>query len=270
MSKDLSFVILCWNSQNDIRECIDSFVSVCVDEKISYEIIVIDNGSTDSSPDILKKYSEDNPNISYESLPENSGTTYSRNLALKKASGQYICILDSDTVFLKGKIRDIFRYFESNPDVGIAAPKLELLDKKIQNSVKQFPTFLEKIFKISPILGFGSYYKNDFYKDFPFTEIKTVDTAISACWFFPKTIIDTVGLLDEKIFYAPEDLDYCVRVWDSGKKIVYFPHLVIKHKTNQISHNRPFSKVSISHFFGLIYYFRKHKNWFIRKKVNDV
>ena len=259
---DLSFVILSWNSERYIENCLRSIRIKCETEGILYEIIIIDNGSSDSTKHIVNNLPE--PvfrHIMLVELTENKGTTYPRNIGLTKASGKFICILDSDTELKEGNLSDVLEKLERDDLIGIVAPKLLLPNGEVQNSVKRFPTFLQKLGKIpKAIFGLNSG-DPDFYEGFSFSEETTVDTAISACWIFKQTLIDRVGYLDEKIFYSPEDLDYSMRVRKAGLQIAYYPRLEILHHTQQISHTRPFSKLSLTHFIGLIYYFRKHGGW---------
>jgi len=260
---NVSFVILTWNSHRFLDKCFKSIIELCDEERLTYEIIVIDNGSTDHSEEVFSYYLKKYPdNFFVELLGRNTGTTFSRNIGLRKSKGEVICILDSDTELREGRLANIFDYLADHPDCGLIAPKLVMRDGCIQNSVKKFPTFLDKLIKIPrAVLGLKTPNK-DFYKNFPFQQLTEVDSAISACWFFHRRVLDNVGYLDDKIFYSPEDLDYCVRVRKSNLKSIYWPDFIVFHDTQQISHRKPFSKVSRSHFWGLVYYFRKHGGWF--------
>ena len=263
MNPSISFIILTWNSEAFLRKCFDSIILKCTEEQITYEIIVIDNGSVDDSSPILHDYESKYPTVFHLILLDrNLGTTYPRNLGLKQARGEYICILDSDTELGQGSLTEVMTRISNEPSTGIIAPRLLLPNGKIQNSVKHFPTFLHKLIKIIGILLKINLKNYDFYKDFPFTEERMADTAISACWFFKKGLIQLVGNLDENIFYSPEDMDYSIRVWKAGRSILYFPSFTVLHHTQQITHKRPLSKTSFSHFGGLIYYYRKHGGWF--------
>lgn len=259
---DLSFIVLTWNSKNYLQRCFDSLIAQCKSERLGFEIIVVDNGSSDNSRAVFESYQHNYPD-SFKLIPlnENTGTTYSRNLGLKQARGRCICILDSDTEFTDGKLSGILQRLAEDPRVGLIAPRLLYPDGTVQNSVKRFPTFLHKLSKLPKALLKIKVTNLDFYSEFPFVSERTVDSAISACWFFQRELLERVGLLDEKIFYAPEDLDYCLRVRKAGLKILYLPKFTVIHHTQQISHKKPLSKVSISHFGGLLYYFRKHGGW---------
>lgn len=261
----LSFIILTWNSEQYLPRCFDSIKQKCNAEGIAYEVIAVDNGSNDASPNLINRYVLEFPEtFRLISLQGNRGTTYSRNLGLKSAQGSHVCILDSDTQLRDGSLKAVLDALDAHKQVGLIAPCLLLEDGTIQNSVKKFPTFWQKLLKI-PKVVFGIKSPNvDFYEDFPFATARDVDSAISACWFLRRDLLDDIGLLDERIFYAPEDLDYCLRVKSAGRRIIYYPSLTVLHHTQQISHRSPLSRIALSHFRGLIYYFLKHGGWICR------
>lgn len=264
----VSFIILTWNSEGYLGRCFDSIIRKCNEEELSFEVIVIDNGSCDGSCGIVEGYKKDSPDeFHLIKLECNRGTTYTRNLGLKQALGEYLCILDSDTEQGEGSMAAVISRLNSDKRVGLIAPRLLLPDGTVQNSVKRFPTMFNKLMKIPRII-FGVSTKNrDFYEYFPFEKERDVDTAISACWFFRKELLQIVGYLDEKIFYAPEDIDYSLRVWLAGFSILYFPEFTVRHHTQQITHKKPLSKTSLSHFNGLLYYYRKHGGWLVRPRI---
>ena len=263
----LSFIILSWNSENYLRDCFESILSKCNAEDVAFEVIVIDNGSQDRSAEIIKDYSQAHPgSFMLIQLTANRGTTFPRNLGLKQAKGEYVCIIDSDTELGEGRLAEILDRLDKHQSIGLIAPRLLLPGGIVQNSVKHFPTMLNKLLKIPRIL-LGIKTRNaDFYADFPFSEERQVESAISACWFFRKALLDQVGLLDERIFYAPEDVEFSLRVWKAGYAVLYYPGFTVLHHTQQITHKKPLSKTSLSHFWGLLYYYRKHGGWLTRPK----
>jgi GT2 family glycosyltransferase len=263
----ISFVILSWNSAKYLQRCFDSIIYKCLNEHIIFEVIIIDNGSSDLSCEIISDYQKRYPEyFKLIKLDSNKGTTSTRNMGLKQSRGRFICILDSDIELKKGSLTAVFNRFTSDNNIGMIVPQLLLPDGSVQNSVKHFPTLYNKLLKIPRIIMGIKTKHRDFYDDFPFIEERNVDTAISACWFFRRELLHSVGYLDENIFYSPEDLDYSLRVWKKGKIILYYPDFVLVHHTQQITHKKPFSKTSVSHFLGLIYYFCKHGGWVVRPR----
>jgi hypothetical protein len=226
-------------------------------DMLSYEVLLIDNGSNDNTIDLAKNISE-RLDVDIVELGSNKGTTFPRNIGLRKSRGEIVCILDSDAILKAVNFKEIQSILEDKT-VGIVAPKLILPDGAIQNSVKKFPALFHKLIKIPRIIFKIKGKDRDHYADFPFHDIKNVDMAISACWFFRRDLLDQVGLLDEKIFYSPEDVDFCLRVRKTGKKIIYYPYGEVLHHTQQITHKKVFSRISLSFLLDLIYYHYKHR-----------
>jgi GT2 family glycosyltransferase len=266
----LSFVIVTWNSERTIGETITNLLDILRDNDIEgYEIFVVDNGSTDGTQKLVEAYGR-NKHFRLVFLERNRGTTYTRNLALRQLRGRYICIMDSDVAVKKWNVRRSLEFIDDHEC--LLAPALKYPDGAIQDSVKRFPTLSTKLLKLLKIFfGIQKYTGRDFYGDFPFHTATVVETAISAFWVFPADFLRDVGYLDEKIFYSPEDIDYCVRIQKSGHDIYYYPEMEAIHHTQHISHRNPFSKIALSHFGGLLYYFLKHQYLFsataLRKQI---
>ena len=268
---DISFVILTWNSIRYIDDCIHSFSDAMRKEGLSAQFLIVDNGSRDGTIERLEKHTSPSlPSgcrLKVFKLDKNMGTTASRNMALRDATGETIVICDSDTECEEGSWRNAIKYIHSNEAVGILAPLLCLEDGAIQRSVKRFPTAVDKMVRVINIGLRSKGVSSDMYEDFPWNETRPVDTAISACWVFRRDLLESVGYLDERIFYSPEDVDYCLRTWKAGKEVIFYPDIRITHHTQQISHKKPFSKLAFSHLMGLIYYFMKHRYLLSRKSV---
>ena len=138
---DISFVILTWNSEKYISQCLNSLFDDLDKSGLSYEIFIVDNGSIDSTPEIINKLEQSNYGVIHPIfLKKNLGTTRSRNIALKKATGKYIVIMDSDTELLPGLVDGLIEILEKNHDVGIVVPLLVYPDGRYQKSIDIFPT----------------------------------------------------------------------------------------------------------------------------------
>lgn len=258
----ISFVILTWNSEKYIAKCLYALLEDLKKSEISNEIFVVDNGSIDKTVPILKSFKDKFPKQMIPIyLDKNKGTTYSRNIALKEAKGNYISVIDSDVEVSTGTIKGLINTLNQNKKAGIVAPRIIYPNGRYQKSVDSFPTVFTKLNRYV----FLKRNENDYSQ-----RIKTsqeVDYAISAIWVIKRDVLDEVGLLDENIFYAPEDVDYCLRVWMAGYSILYNPAITVVHHAQEISRGVPLKRPQLSHLKGLCYYFLKHKYVFRKPKL---
>lgn len=262
---DISFVILTFNSEKYIDRCLASIHRKCTDENLRYESIVVDNGSTDRTHDLVMTAPGE---VKLIENRWNEGTTRPRNKGLRASSGKVISFLDSDTELLRGSVKAVCDKLIEDSGIGIIAPKLLLPDGSTQRSAKRFPLPQEKFLKALPILFGVKLPVSEFYSSLPEGPV-TVANAISACWFFRKSVVEEIGYLDENIFYSPEDLDYCLRAWKAGRAVLYWPSLQVRHHTQQITHKSPFNRISLSHMKGLLYFYRKHRFFLTRPKYGE-
>lgn len=266
-NKDVTIISLTWNSEKYVKKFLDSLLDDLRTSGLSFEVIIIDNGSTDSTINILREYRSKEPNLIYIPLGKNMGTTFSRNIAIRMATGKYIGILDSDIVIPKGVIQKIINAFHEIPSnrIGIIHPKLIYPDGTFQESARRFPTFW---IKIARLLGWEKIRRKlESIEEVLSEKITTVEYAISAAWFLERSVFDKVGLLDEKIFYAPEDAEFCARIWKNGMEVWYYPKVEIIHDAQRITKRRPLSKLGIVHILGLLRFWIKHHKTLKRCKV---
>ncbi|MCP4110211.1 MAG: glycosyltransferase family 2 protein [Desulfobacteraceae bacterium] len=257
---DISVVLLTWNSEKYISKCLDSLCSDLRETRFAYEIFIVDNGSKDRTTDIIHEFREAYPeNIIPIYLEKNTGTTFSRNLALKKAKGKYVAVMDSDVEVFRGTFEQLITTLDEKEEVGLIAPRLLYPNGNLQKSTDVFPTVFTKVCRYF----FLKYIEQRDNKHNIEARPREVDYAISAVWILKREVVGKVGLLDEKIFYAPEDVDYCLRVWKAGYKILYKPDVSCIHHTQEISRGLKINAATIEHIRGLFYYFRKH-NYLLR------
>lgn len=256
----ISFVILTWNSEKVIVPCLESILTLTDQE---FEIILVDNGSKDKTLENIKTFLSENPGIKLKTiqLEKNFGTTVSRNLGIQKISEDtnFVCILDSDTVINQEAMTELISVLKENEKNAIAGPHMVNLAGEEQVTAKKIPTAMLKIKKAIPVRSIQK--MGEKQERYDFTGGKRSYPAgylISACWMIQRELLEKIGTLDENIFYSPEDVEYCVRAWENGYRVLYCPNAHIIHATQRISKKKLFSKHNWEHTKGLIYFFRKY------------
>jgi GT2 family glycosyltransferase len=222
--KTLSIIILNYNTRQLTLDCLRSIFE---DKTIpSYEIILIDNASTDDS---VRQFNQ----LKWKNLvlilnKENVGFAKAVNQGIKTANGKYILLLNSDTKVKKGAIKKLVEFAKKNKDAGVVVPRLLNADESIQPSCFNLPS-VSRAFN-QYILG----RKGILDKFYP--EVSTpvvVESAVGAAFLITPEAINKVGLFDERYFMYFEDLDYCRRVNKNGLKVYYLPNSQIIHLHGQ-------------------------------------
>jgi len=216
----LTVSIVNFNSGDYIFNCLNSLDHI--KDEINLEIYIVDNGSTDDS---FKKIKQKFPKYHFISNDENLGFGRAHNLVLKKATSEYILILNPDTEVKKGALSYMTHFLDENPDVGAASSKV-LLDNGNFDwaSHRGFPTPLAAFFYY--VLGDDSLYhltKKDL------TKTHEVDAISGAFFLTRKSVLDKVGYFDEDFFMYGEDIDLCFRIKEAGLRVMYLPEVTIIH-----------------------------------------
>jgi GT2 family glycosyltransferase len=220
MKKPLvSILIVNWNGADLLPACLNSLRK---QKYKSIEIIINDNNSTDNSLEVIKKYKD----IIVIKSKDNFGFAGGNNIALKKAKGKYVLLLNTDTVVTKDFLEKLVISMESDPTLGVVQPKFfydndDFPEKNIINSIGAYLTN-------TGFLYYPGYGKKD--KRAIYNKKSEVFSAYGACMLIRKDVIDKVGLFDNDYFLYFEETDFCMRVWLSGWRIEYIPGIVIYHK----------------------------------------
>ena len=181
-------------------------------------------------------------------------------------SGEYVLILDDDTVVQPGALDCLIRYMEDQPKVGLCGPKLTDADGELQLSCRRFPTLIDKLARRLPSVLAQKVVRKVEMADWDHRTIRLVDYVIGACQVIRRRALQEVGLFDERIFYGPEDVDMCLRLQQAGWSVVYNPEAVIVHKERRMTRSLA-SGLVWKHIYGLGYYFWKHGYLLSRKRL---
>jgi N-acetylglucosaminyl-diphospho-decaprenol L-rhamnosyltransferase len=242
----LSVIIVNWNTWNLLRDCVGSLN----DEKgIGSEIIVVDNGSTDGSPDRLKV---EFPEVLLVANRGNHGFTTASNQGIRVSQGEYVLLLNSDTWIPKGSMALLVHFMNEHPEAGACGPRLVRPDGTPQPyAFGRDPTVNYLLTRWFYRLLFHRY-----LHDWTTDHIQEVDWVSGACLMVRREIIDQIGLLDENFFMYFEDNDWCLRMRQHGWKIYYNPRVSVIHHGGQSLGQNP--AAHRAYYRSLKYFYEKH------------
>lgn len=256
MNIDVSVLILNYNTCRLTTDCIRSVYES--ETEFSYEIILIDNHSSDGS---VESIGREFPEVLLIANKENVGFARGNNQGMKAASGRYVLLLNSDTVVCKDTLQTMVTFMDSRSDLGAAGCKVILPDGSLDKACKRgFPTpsasfyyafGFSKLFPDNP--RFNGYQLGYLNPD----DAYPVDCLVGAFMLVRQETIRQVGGLDEQFFMYGEDLDWCYRIKAAGWGVYYYPETYIIHLKGGSARRRPF-KIVYEFHRAMILFHRKH------------
>ena len=243
----LSIIIITYNGLGFLTRCLDSLCDFI--DMPDCEVIIVDNYSTDGTLDFLRN--------NYPQLPlilnsENRGVAAARNQGIARATGDKLLLLDNDTEATTTAINAMSHYLDEHTEVGLCSCRLVDKEGIPQDSCKPYPGLM---IKARNVLGIGNKMR---YVPSEEGIIEPV-YVIGACQMFTHEVVDKVGMLDEHIFYGPEDADWCLRIKQAGWRIHCLNNHTIVHDYRRSTRRSPFSKLGRMHIKALLYFYWKHK-----------
>lgn len=246
----LSVIIVTYNNEGSILNCVTSVLKNIPEDS---EVIIIDNASTDFTREKLEKILSKNKNLIVLDSKKNLGFGKANNKASELAKGEFLFLLNPDTVIPKPIFGEIINFYEDSSNVGIVGVKLIQSDGSVQESVKKQPTFFGAFQEF--VMG-----KKNAYSQFaPNTkEPLEVDVLYGAAMLLKKDLFEKAGGFDEKYFLYYEDVDFCRKVRKLNKKVIYYPKVWIEHlvggsktNSNRIKLNQDSARI----YHGVFEYF---------------
>lgn len=255
---DVSVIIINWNTKEILRDCLTSVYEQAGD--IVYEVIVVDNASTDGSVEMIKSDFEQAVLIEN---PDNRGFARANNQGIAVAKGRYVLLLNSDTVVLDGVIAKTVDFADSHPQAGVIGCRVLNQDGTLQPTCFMYPsvlnmflssTYLYKLFPKSRFFGrerMTWWDRND---------TREVDVVTGCFMLVRKEAIDQVGAMDERFFMYAEETDWCYRFKKSGWQIMFTPAAEIIHLGGQSTAKRPVAMI-VQLRLSILMFVKKHSGW---------
>lgn len=247
----VSIILVNYNGAEIAINCLNSIQDQL--HSVSYEVIVVDNASTDQSADLIE---QSFPEVTLLRQNQNRGFGSGNNIGARIASGKYLFFLNTDTILTCDLLPHLVEVMEDST-IGIAAPKLLNPDGSLQLSTAR------------SISLWGEYQdlkqKNDYQKieersriRQQFDTLQEVDIAIGAALLIRKDLFENLGGFDETFFMYFEESDLCQRAREKGFKVIYTPSVSVIH-LGGYSVNKTVDRLRLEYRRSQLYYYQKHR-----------
>ena len=240
----LSVVVISWNEREELARCLEAVHTHPTEG--GQEVIVVDNGSTDGTPELVR---ERFPSVQLVQNERNRGVTVARNQGLRQARGGYVAMLDSDAYVQPGALERLCRFLDEHPDVGLVGPKVLHEDGTVQMSCRRLPSLLGLLANRLtgvPWLRDHPARRRYLMLDAPHDKAMEVEYVLGATMVFRREAAAAMGGFDERIRYGFDDADWALRFRGAGWRVVYLPTAVAVHSYRRRSARRPLSRHSLA------------------------
>ena len=224
---DISVIIVNWNTADLLRQCLQSVYKQT--GTIGFEVIVVDNASTDDSVEIVRR--EFGQTILLTNT-QNEGFATANNQGMTIAKGRYVLLLNSDTIVLDQALKNTVAYADSHPNAAVVGCRILNPDGSLQNSCFMFPSLLNWVlfatylYKLFPKSRFFGREQMTWWERNDSREVEVV----TGCYMLVRrTAIEAVGMMDEGFFMYAEETDWCYRFKAKGWENHFTPGAEIIH-----------------------------------------
>ena len=227
----LSIVIICWNDLKVIVPCLESIFKQTTN--LQFEVIVTDNGSADGSVAYIRKHF---PNVRVVENGANLGFSKGNNAGIRVAHGEYILILNPDTVILDRALEKLVEFADEHPEAGAFGCRVLNPDGSYQNPARPLPSVYGYLIAALYMRWLGrisDLFDSDLYQGWNGQSERTIGFQSGCCVLLRGALLKRLGGFDERFFYHFEESDLCCRVWEAGSTVRFYPDAKIIHLGGQ-------------------------------------
>lgn len=255
---DVSIIIVNWNTKRLLRDCLSSVYEHT--GEVDYEIIVIDNASTDGSAGMVKN---DFTQVILIENSENRGFAAANNQGMAVAKGRYVLLLNSDTVVLDNSIANTVLFADENPQAAVTGCRVLNPDRTLQRTCFMFPSILNML--LSSTYLYKLFPKNRFFGREQMTwwdrsDVRNVDVVTGCFMLVRREAIEQVGMMDEQFFMYGEETDWCYRFWKKEWTVMFAPVGEIIHFGGQSAAKKPVAMI-VQLRLSILKFIKKHYGW---------
>lgn len=232
----LSIVILCWNDMKVIPDCLKSIYATA--HSTQFEVIVSDNGSTDGSIEFIRRHY---PQVQVIENGRNLRFAKANNVGIRASRGEYVLILNPDTIIHTDALDTIVMYADKHPEAGAFGCRVLNADGSYQEPARPFDCLRSEWIIAVYMRWLGRFFdwaRADTYEGWAGETERQVDWITGCFMLVRREVLLQIQGFDEQFFYYYEDMDLCKRVWDAGYPIVYTPEATITHLKGQSTNQR--------------------------------
>ncbi|HYE51408.1 MAG TPA: glycosyltransferase family 2 protein [Azospirillaceae bacterium] len=254
---DLSIVIINWNTRDMLRDCLESVARGL--EGVAAETFVVDNASTDGSADMVEM---EFPGVRLIRNARNMGFAAANNQAIRRAAGDFVLLLNSDTLVHGDVLARSVRYMRDNPGVGVMGCRVLNRDGTTQVSCTEFPSVANLVLQTTGLAKLPWPRVLGKYRMAHFDRLSERDVeVVSGCYMMVRSAaLERVGLLDESFFFFGEETDWCRRFREAGWRVAFAPVGTITHfgggSSGSLNYRRDLLLTE-----GTVRLHRKHGGW---------
>jgi len=251
----LSIVIICWNDLRVIQDCLRSIYEGT--HTTDFEVIVSDNGSTDGSIEFIH---QNYPKARVVENRANLGFAKGNNAGIRASHGEYVLILNPDTIIHSGALDKFVAFADRHPEAGAFGCRVLNADGTYQISARPFPTIWRywlAAFYLRPLGHLSNVFNADTYPGWNGDTERKVDWQSGCSVMVRGDLLRQLGGLDERFFYHFEEVDLCFRVWKAGFPILFTPEATITHLGGQSVGRFP-TRFELEKLRNRYRYFYKH------------
>lgn len=250
----LSIIIVSWNTRELLENCLSSILAN--PPTSPFEIWVVDNASRDNSSQLVR---EKFPQVHLIENHENVGFARANNQAVRQCAGDYVLLLNPDTLIESGALQSLVDFLNTRSEAGAAGARILNPDRTLQISSHPRPTLsreLWRLFHLDTLAPYALYPVSKWEAGQP----QEVDILMGACLLVRKEVLNQVGFLDEGYFMYSEEVDLCYRIQRAGWRLYWVPQAKVLHFGGQSTQQVP-TEMFLNLYHGKIKYFRKHDGW---------
>ncbi len=257
---DVTLIYVNYFSSSEINDSILSFQKM--HKALNYEIIIVDNSASVLEHNKLNIFQKVK-NIMVIHLKKNYGFAKACNIGANAAKGKFLFFINPDTIFYKGKITDLIKFYKRNNDCGIVAPVLLNSDYSIQYSARKFPSLINQIGGRNSLFNIlfprNKLSSNYMYKNINYNQVQIIDWVRAAAILINRDLFLSVDGFSESYFMFVEDIDLSKRLLTLGYKIYIVPDMKIIHLLGTIVDKDPIKKIWMHNKSLYIYFSNLYK-----------